>query len=106
MNSWFDNGQVEDIDESSGTNVEPEEVFASTDIDWPAILNGIPAAQQAMESAGTRTTEVTHIIVVRARQPMGASNELVARVYLRDAFDDGGYVELAMDGSIRRVAGP
>lgn len=91
---------------SIAAKVAPDDRFRLGDFDWASVYGGISVGQQIMAEAGAAGTEPTHILIRRDSTHSREGNESYARIYLRNAYDESGYVVVYGDGSIGRVTGP
>lgn len=81
-------------------------VLTLKDLDWVSVYGGIDEAQRIMAEAGAEGTEPTHILIRRDSTHSREPNETYARIYLRNAYDESGYVVVYGDGTIGRVSEP
>lgn len=102
----FREGLVHGVDEPEKGRVSPDEVFRFDDINWAMVPRLIFQGQGIMAESGVGSTEPTHIIIERTSGVFDDDRTLYIRVYLKNEFDEGGYVEFHTDGSIKRISGP
>lgn len=99
-------GRIAEVEAPEAAKVAPDDRFRLGDFDWASVYGGISVGQQIMAEAGAAGTEPTHILIRRDSTHSREGNESYARIYLRNAYDESGYVVVYGDGSIGRVTGP
>lgn len=102
----YRNMYVRDVTEGDPVKPAPDELFRINDVDWSAVMQAIPHGQEAMSAGGVQGTQPTHIIIEPDNFPLNEPYELIARIYLRNAYNEGGYVVVNPQGEITRVQGP
>lgn len=94
-------GRVARIAPADPTKVDPGQRFTINDVDWEATFAMIAEGQRIMAEAGAEGTEPTHIIIER-----DDTDVPYFRVYLKNEYDEGGYLEVDANGSIVRTMLP
>lgn len=94
-------GRVARIAPADPTKVDSGRRFTINDVDWEATFAMIAEGQPIMAEAGAEGTEPTHIIIER-----DDTDVPYFRVYLKNEYDEGGYLEVDANGSIVRTMLP
>lgn len=94
-------GRVARIAPADPTKVDPGQRFTINDVDWEATFAMIAEGQRIMTEAGAEGTEPTHIII-----ECDDTDVPYFRVYLKNEYDEGGYLEVDANGSIVRTMLP
>lgn len=94
-------GRVARIAPADPTKVDSGRRFTINDVDWEATFAMIAEGQPIMAEAGAEGTEPTHIIIER-----DDTDVPYFRVYLKNEYDEGGYLEVEANGSIVRTMLP
>ena len=102
----YRNGRIESIEEEHNTHVKPEEVFALDDLDWAAILGGIPELQSEMAAVGIADAQPAHFVAQNNRVPLEGTYVLTLRLYFDNEAGLNGSVEVDANGSVLEVDGP
>lgn len=99
-------GRLVTIQDPEPVKVSPEQRFVLDDFDWGRVYGMIAEGRRIMAGEGSPDMQPSHILIQRGDTPSREGDDAYARIYLKNQYQESGYLEVYGDGTIGRLSAP